>query len=516
MRRGDHRLRRLGLVALLVAAACGGEEVPPCPAMPSASEAPFLDATDLLGISFEHHLATEFCDLSDTIGGPGACIFDFDGDGRLDLYFVDRKGYANALYRNEGSSFRDVASERGADLVEVDAMGCLAFDHDSDGDLDLFVTANGPSRLLRNDAGFFTDVSEAAGIAGHAGFSVSAAAGDVDGDRDLDLFVARVVDLATCPEQCSLFPIACEAERNLLFINDGGVFREEGGVRGLVEAEPTLATLMVDVDRDGDLDIYAGNDMGLAFPDRLYRNDGSGHFTDVAQPLGLHAKGSDTMGVDVGDFDRDGNTDWLMSDFEDRPLRLLRCYDPSYPCSYEVVPDSLEHVKWGLGFVDFDHDGWLDVLVAGGHVAHLDGSPTRLFYQRDGEFVESVPRPGEALATPATGRGLSFGDLDGDGAIDAVVAVASARPRLLLNRAGAGHALTVGLDSLAAGARVTVTTEQGRLTEHALVGGGYAGSSDPRIHFGLGEQCDARVEVEYLDGRVDVVERARGEVRFVR
>ncbi|MBM4359975.1 MAG: CRTAC1 family protein [Deltaproteobacteria bacterium] len=506
-------MRRRWLGPLLALSACGGDEAPPCPSPPTPGDAPFIDATDALGIAFEHHLAS---DLSDTIGGPGACVFDFDGDGRLDLYLVDRAGHPNALYRNEGATFRDVTEESGASLVGIDGMGCLAFDHDADGDLDLLVTANGPSHLLRNDAGVFTDVTEASGLATHAGFAVSASAGDVDGDRDLDLFVGRVVDLASCPEQCSLFPIACKAQQNLLFINDGGVFREEAAARGLVEAEPTLATLMVDIDRDGDLDIYAGNDMGFAFPDRLYRNDGSGHFADAAQALGLHAKGSDTMGVDVGDFDRDGNTDWLMSDFEDRPLRLIRCYDPSLPCSYEVVPDSLDHVKWGLGLVDFDQDGWLDVLVAGGHVAHLEGNPTRLFYQRAGEFVESVPRPGEALATPATGRGLSFGDLDGDGAVDAVLAVASGRPRVLLNRAHAGYGLTVTLDPLAAGARVSVTTPRGRVTEHALVGGSYAGSSDPRVHFGLGESCDARVEVDYLDGRNVVVERARGELRLHR
>lgn len=514
--RGLRRQRLLGALLATLASGCGDMSVEPCPRAPSPGGQPFVDETSSRGIGFEHHLATEFCDLTDTIGGPGACVFDFDGDGRLDVYLVDRAGHPNALYRNEGAAFREVAAERGADLVDVDAMGCLAFDHDGDGDSDLLVTASGPSRLLRNDAGSFVDVSEESGLGKHGGFAVSAAAGDIDGDRDLDLFVGRVVDLATCPKQCSLFPIACEAESNLLFVNEGGVFEEEAKARGLVHAEPTLATLMIDVDRDGDLDLYAGNDMGFAFPDRLYRNDGSGHFVDAAVELGLHAKGSDTMGVDVGDFDRDGNTDWLTSDFEDRPIRLLRCYDPQLPCSYEVVPDSLEHVKWGLGFVDVDQDAWLDVLVAGGHVAHLDGSPTRLFYQRDGEFIESVPRPGEALATAATGRGLSFGDLDGDGALDAVLAVAGGTPRLLMNRAAAGHALVVELDSLAAGARVTARTSEATLTEHALLGGGYAGSSAPAIHFGLGQACSADVTVHHLDGRVVEVGDVRGRIRLDR
>lgn len=508
--------RRVAALGLGLVFGCGGERVEPCPAAPVPGPAPYIDSTTELGISFEHHLATDFCALTDTTGGPGVCAFDYDSDGALDLYFVDRAGHPNALYRNEGGRFRDVAAEVGATLVDVDAMGCVAFDHDADGDQDLLVTANGPLQLLRNDGGSFVNVSEAVGLADSDGFSVSASAGDIDGDGDLDLFVGRVVRLASCPAECHLFPIACEADRNLLLVNDGGVFREETELRGVRGEEPTLATLMVDIDRDGDLDLYVGNDMGFAFEDRLHLNDGTGHFTDAASAFGLGVKGSDTMGVDVGDYDRDGNTDWVMSDFSDRPVRLLRCYDPSLPCSNEVVPDSLEHVKWGTGFVDVDQDGWLDVVVASGHVATLDGSPLRLFYQRRGEFEESVPRPGEALATPATGRGLAFGDFDGDGAVDLALAVAGGPARLLLNRAASGHALTVELDSLAAGARVVATTPDGSVTEHAIIGGSYAGTSDPRVHFGLGERCEADVEVHYLDGRTVRRDLVRGNVRFER
>jgi len=507
---------RRGAFALGMLCACGGERSEPCPAAPSPGPAPYLDVTDDLGIDFEHHLATDLCELTDTTGGPGVCAFDYDGDGALDLYFVERAGHPNALYRNEGGHFRDVAAEVGAELVGVDGMGCLAFDQDLDGDLDLLVTANGPLTLLRNDAGTFQDVSEPSAVSKISGFAVSASAGDVDGDRDLDLFVGRVVKLDTCPAECKLFPIACESDTNVLLINDGGVFRDESAARGITGAEPTLATLMVDIDRDGDLDIYAGNDMGFAFEDRLYRNDGSGTFADAASAFGLGVKGSDTMGVDVGDYDRDGNTDWVMSDFSDRPVRLLRCYDSKLPCSNEVVPDSLAHVKWGTGFVDVDQDGWLDVVVAGGDVATLDGSPLRLFYQRNGEFLESVPRPDEALARRVTGRGLAFGDLDGDGAVDLALAVAGGRARVLSSRAASGHALQVELGTGDVGARVSATTPEGSLVEHAVIGGSYAGSSDPRLHFGLGAHCSADVEVRYLDGHVESRSAARGLVRIER
>jgi hypothetical protein len=507
---------RRAAFALGLLCGCGEERSEPCSSAPSPGAAPYVDVTEELGIAFEHHLATDFCELTDTTGGPGVCALDYDGDGALDLYFVDRAGHPNALYRNEGGRFRDVALEVGAALVDVDAMGCLAFDHDADGDLDLLVTANGPLTLLRNDGGTFKDVSVASGLATVGGFAVSASAGDVDGDLDLDLFVGRVVKLETCPAQCKLFPIACEAESNVLLVNDGGTFRDESEARGITGSEPTLATLMVDVDRDGDLDLYAGNDMGFAFEDRLHRNDGTGHFVDAASAFGLGVKGSDTMGVDVGDYDRDGNMDWVMSDFSDRPVRLLRCYDPTRSCSNEVVPDSLEHVKWGTGFVDVDQDGWLDVVVAGGDVATLDGSPLRLFYQRRGDFLESVPRPDEALAKRATGRGLAFGDLDGDGAVDLALAVAGGRARVLLSRAAAGHSLQVALGTQDVGAVVFATTPDGTLAEHAVIGGSYAGSSDPRLHFGLGEHCSADVEVRFLDGRVERRSSVRGLVRIAR
>ena len=460
-----------------------------------------MDATAALGIAASHHFATDFCKLSDTIGGPGVCLLDYDGDGDLDIYFVDRSGHANGLYRNDGATFAEVGKSAGVALEDHDSMGCLAFDYDGDGDLDLYVTANGPDRLLRNDDGVFHDVSAAVGLEAD-GFSISASAGDIDGDGDLDLFVGRAVKLATCPDECFLFPVACDADTNLLFENRDGAFVEVSEARGLSEAEPTLATLMFDQDGDGDLDLYVGNDMGVYFPDRLYVNDGKGTFVDQAFALGLDAPGTDTMGVDVGDFDLDGVSDMVITDFKDRPIRLFHCGDPAYPCSNDVVPDGLDYVKWGVGFVDFDNDVDLDLMVATGDVAYLDGDPTHLYFNQEGSFVE-VHRPASSpLSSKQVSRGLAFGDLDGDGDVDAVVANAGQAHQVLLNQTAAGHSLSVELDSLAAGARVTVSSAAGRITEHAVIGGSYAGSSDPRMHFGLGDACTCELSVRYLDGTV--------------
>ncbi len=493
------RRRGLVLAACCFTLACTGEEERACPGLPRPSPEVFVDATAELGIAATHHLATDFCELSDTIGGPGVCVLDADGDARMDVFAVDRAGHQKSLFLRRDAAFEEAAEERGLALSEVDAMGCLAFDFDGDADTDLLVTGNAGDRLMRNDGGMFSDATNESGLADDEGFSVSATAGDVDGDGDLDLFVGRVVSLASCPQQCSLFPIACEAARSLLYINEGGRFTERGEALGIVAHEPTLAALMFDFDYDRDVDLFVGNDMGIEFPDRLYENRG-GTFVDVAAARGLAGIGTDTMGVDVGDYDRDGLTDLIISDFSKRPIRLYHCYDSESPCSNDVLPDGLDYVKWGLGLVDFDNDGRLDVFVATGAVGKQDDvSPPHLYFQREG-FVEHVPREGEALAERGLGRGVAFGDLDDDGDVDAVVANAGGALRVLRNEAAAGQSLTVTLDSLAAGAVVRVTTESGTQTEHAVIGGSYAGSSDPRLHFGLGASCEADVLVQYLDG----------------
>ncbi|MSP25608.1 MAG: CRTAC1 family protein [Myxococcales bacterium] len=499
--RGLSVLGALGFAAH--ALGCGpADDRAACTAPPSASPELFVDATAELGVDARHHFATDFCELTDTIGGPGVCVLDADGDGLMDFFATDRAGHDKSLYLRRGDRFEESAAGSGLALTGLDAMGCVAFDYDGDADVDLLVTANGGDRLMQNDGGVFSDVTEARGFGEDTGFSVSATAGDVDGDGDLDLFVGRVVGLATCPDKCSLFPIACKAERSLLWINHGGHFTEDGLGRGIVHAEPTLATLMLDFDHDRDVDIFVGNDMGIAFPDRLYQNDGTGHFTDVAEARGLAGAGTDTMGVDAADFDRDGLTDLVVSDFSMRPIRLYHCYDASLPCSNDVLPDGLEYVKWGLGFVDFDHDGWVDLMAATGPVGVPDGTPTHLYFQRDGEFLEHHASPDEALGLRGVGRGLAFGDLDHDGDVDALLGNAGGPLRVLRNEAASGHSLVVTLDSLAAGAIVRVTTDTGTQTEHALIGGSYAGSSDPRLHFGLGQTCSADVSVAYLDGTV--------------
>ncbi len=503
--------RCLWLALALGLFACSEPETEqPCPPPPVPSDPLFVDGTDALGVDVTHHLQTDFCDLPDTVGGIGVCLFDYDGDGDLDMYFVDRAPEPNRLLRNDGDGFTDVTEESGAGLT-TDSMGCVAFDYDGDGDLDLYVTNVGPDVLLENNDGRFSDVTSAAGIDA-PGMGISATAGDMDGDGDLDLFVGQLVELSSCPDECLFPPLACsENQRNLLFENRGGTFVEVAVERGIDHAEPTLATLMYDFDGDHDLDIYVGNDMGAVFADRLYLNDGTGHFREAAEEYDLDAPGTCTMGVDAGDFDRDGRIDLVITDFEDRPLRFFRCYDPTRPCSNEVAPDGKDAVKWGVGFVDFDNDLDLDVYVANGEVRFWEEERNYLYFNDGaGRFTEHLPGSAEVLADLYVSRSVAFGDLDNDGDVDVVVTNAGDRAQVLLNQSAAGHSLHVALDSLAAGARVEVAPRGGtaRLAELALIGGSFASTNDARLHFGLGDACRADITVTYVGGETRVISDA--------
>lgn len=485
----------------------GETTTPPAPCdrpRPEAQSIPFEDRAASLGVDFVHHPATGLCDVVDTVGGPGVCAFDHDGDGDIDLYFADRAPYPNRLFRNDGDHFTDVTEESGAGLTD-DSQSCLAFDHDADGDLDLFVGNLGPDRLLRNDGGVFTDVTGEVGLV-EDGFTSSATAGDIDADGDLDLFVGHFVTPDTCPEPyCWPSPGSCQPEANALYVNDGGVFHEAAAERGITHLEPTLAALFFDLDADGDLDLFAGNDIGFKYVDRFYRNDGEGHFTEEGESAGLWLPGTDTMGVDVGDADGDGTLDLVVSDYEDQPIRLVRCPDPDGPCEMVGIDqESAASVKWSVALADIDQDADLDIFTSSGHVVIPDGYPGDAhqlhWNDGDGVFTAHVPGAGDPLAGKHLGRGAVLADLDGDLDLDVVIANLGGPAQVLVNQAAAGYGLLVELDTLSAGARVTASGGGVRRTEQALIGGSYDGSSDPRVHFGLGGACSVDVTVEWPGG----------------
>jgi hypothetical protein len=478
---------------------------------PTPGVTPFVDATAAVGLDFVHHHTEDFCTMADVIGG-GACLFDYDLDGDVDLFLTDRAPFGGRLYENDGGTFADVTADA-LPAETGDGIGCLAFDADSDGDLDLYLANNGADRLLRNDGGVFVDVTEAVGLV-QSGLSASATAGDLDGDGDLDLVVSQFVDVTSCGDTCPPKPDTCSPARDLIFENRDGQFVEIGLGSGVDGDDLVLATTMFDIDDDGDLDIYLGSDVGRTYPDRLYVNDGVDHFVDRAADLGLAWNGTgtnsgSTMGVTIGDYDRNGVLDVASSNFEGDPALLFKC-DEGPTCfdaalSGNDLGATRNFTGWALRFEDFDQDGWLDLFVANGRVIAPAAQPNLLLWSHEGHFAPHAAAPDDALALARNSRGAAFGDIDGDGDVDAVVASNGEAPQVLLNTSARGNYLLVELDTLSAGARVTVDLGDWRRTQPVLVGDGYLGSSDPRVHFGLGPACSVDVTIEWLDGTTRVL-----------
>jgi hypothetical protein len=481
---------------------------------------PFIDATESLGIDFVHHPAADSCTFAAAFNA-GVCLFDYDGDGWLDVYFLDSESHPNRLYRNQGgSSFRDVTEETGTGLT-LGSTGCLAFDADGDDDLDLYVGTMGPDRLLRNDGGVFVDATEAFGLV-EDGPTSSITAGDIDGDGDLDLFVGGNLDVSTCQPSCPAKIYTCGSTPSHLFVNDGGKFVDAGAERGVVLAEPVLATVMVDFDRDGDVDLYVGNDLGLSYDDRLYINDGTGHFVDRGEEIGIAVDGAgfggDTMGVAIGDYDRDGVFDMAVSNFEGQRAVVFHCRDPGPICvdtalEGDGLDSTIPTLNWAVGLVDFDNDGWLDLFLSNGllhdksippegQAPPLQPQKNQLFWNASGTFSEYAPGEGSAFAIERNHRGAAFGDIDNDGDVDIVVASNGQAPQVILNQAARGGSITVALEGQSIGALVSVTAAGSTLTQPIMAGGSFLGSSDPRAHFGVGDASSADVTVRWPDGRV--------------
>jgi hypothetical protein len=470
------------------------------------SRYPFTDISDTFGAAtVEHHLTRDFCDHVERSAPPGVCLLDHDGDGDLDVFTTDLEGSPNHLYENDGDKLVDVSAEVGLDEV-FDSIGCLAFDIDGDGDDDLLVTNNGPDQLYENVGGTFENVTERVGLVS-PDFSTSATAGDIDGDGDLDLFIGRFIDETSCDNGCFSSPHPCEPTADSLYDNRDGVFVDVTAERGDFADSQTLAVAFYDFDRDGDLDLYTGSDSSFFFPDHLYLNDGTGHFVDDTR-MGLGHNEASTMGLGLGDVDNNGVTDVAITDFMGFASPLYLCgWDDGAPhptCSETVIEwDSFRTVRWYVGLHDFDGDGNLDAFQTTGHVSFED--PRSLNYlawgDGSGAFHTYVPADdADPLAQIATSRGAVSGDLDNDGDLDLVVANAAGRPQILRNDVFSGRYLQVELDRRSAGARVQVVTDARHQYRDVIVGGGFLGTSDPRLQFGVGDAQVATVHVTWLDG----------------
>jgi len=505
------------------------------------------------GISFKHVNGASGQKFYIETMGSGACWFDYDGDGDVDLYAVNSAelpGYVggekpfNHLYRNEGGGrFTDVTAQAGVGDRGY-GMGCAAGDIDNDGDVDLYVTNFGPNVLYRNDGnGRFTDVTALAGV-GDPRWSASAAFGDIDNDGDLDLYVTNYLDFTLqnnkyCGRREPGYRAYCHPDEyngvpDTLYRNKGdGRFEDISASAGV--ADPIgkgLGVIFSDLNDDGWQDIYVANDKTVNF---VYLNRCDGTFKDITMTSGAGFSESGVpqagMGTDAADINGDGRMDLIVTnlDYETNELYLnngdLTFTDGTFVAGLGEV--NFLNVGFGVDFLDFDNDGDKDLLVANGHI--LDN--IRLFKDQvtyaqprsllandgSGRFKDATAEVGPRFAQPNVGRGLAVADMDDDGDLDFFVINSNREAELFRNdggndqRVGGGHWLLVKLRGTKSnrngiGARIRVMTKDASgmerwQTDEVRAGSSYLSQDDVRLHFGLGvsERAEA-VEVRWPSG----------------
>ena len=546
----------------------GDAAVSPDPSAAAPGEVWFVDRAREAGIDFVHFNGMSGAFHLAEIMAPGAALFDMDDDGDLDAYLVQGRMLGagrtlddalippppgappppgDRLYRNDpevlpdGSRvlrFTDVTAGSGLDAGAY-GMGVAAGDFDGDGRVDLYRTALGANQLFRNEGGgAFRDVSGRAGV-GDAGWGVSASFLDFDGDGRLDLYVGNYVAYDVADEESCFTPAGardwCAPESyppapDRLFRNrGGGVFEDVTARAGIDRAYgAALGVLAADFDGDGRVDIYVAND---GDPNQLWINTGDGTFTDQALLSGLAVNGGGeseaSMGLDLGDFDGDGDDDLFMTHVSAETNTLYANAGGGFwedrGAMIGLGAPSLPFTGFGTAWADFDNDGWLDLLVVNGAVQIVErlaaagepfplGQPDQLFRNLAGRgFEDFSARAGPALAASAVGRGAAFGDVDNDGDTDVLVANNNGPARLLINQVGQrnpwlGLRLAgAGGGRAAPGARVGVFRAEGPvLWRRAGADGSYASASDPRVLVGLGanERVTA-VRVEWPGGRIE-------------
>jgi len=466
--------------------------------------------------------------------GTGVAIFDYDNDGWPDIFLVNGtilesfpagKAPTNHLYHNNhDGTFTDVTEKAGLGRTGWGQGVCVG-DYDNDGWEDLFVTYYGKNVLYHNNGdGTFTDVSERAGVAGSGkAWGTGCAFVDYDRDGHLDLMVANYVDfdLSTTPapgERPSCLwkgvPVMCGPSglpwaKNTLYHNRGnGTFEDVTSKAHIDQTNGHYAFSVstLDFDDDGWPDIFVACDSTASI---LYHNNRDGTFSDVAVVAGAafneDGRAQAGMGSTVADFNGDGRLDIFKTNFSDDTSTLYRnngngtFEDVTYSAGLGL---HTQYLGWGAMFMDFDNDGWPDLLLVNGHVypevdkQHLGSSyqEPRILYHNNGNgtFTDISASAGPGITSASSSRGLAIGDLWNDGRLSAVISNMNAAPSLLVNQArSANHWVairTVGTKSNrdGIGARIAVKVGARTLVDEVRSGSSYSSNNDMRVHFGLG------------------------------
>ena len=528
-----------GFLPLLIACgACAGPSTDP----PVAGAAWFEETAVADGLVFNHVSGHEDRHLFPEILGGGAALFDMDGDGDLDAYLVQSGDVRNPgspagenrLFRNDGNAgFEDVTAASGAGDRGY-GMGVVVGDYDNDGDPDLYVTNFGSNVLLQNDTeGRFTDVTDLAGV-GHEGWGTSGAFLDYDNDGDLDLFVTNYVDWSvaieqTCYNRSGLndycLPTNYKAPgTDTFYRNEGdGRFTDVTEAAGFHTAFGNgLGVVTADFDRNGFQDLFVANDTMV---NQLWLNQDGVRFVDESLIRGCamdeHGKAKAGMGVAVADLDDDTDEDIIVVNLRGQTDSVFRNDDGMFRDAtgdLGLGQTSRWYTRFGIGLVDLDNDGYLDLYEANGRVVanaepeddDVYAEPNALFRGHPGgRFEHVLPQGGTAEPLIRTSRAAAFGDVDGDGGVDILV-VNRDRPAQLLRNIAPDRGNWVALRVLdrhgraAYGATVSVTLGERVLTRDVRAAYSYCASSDPTIHIGLGTATQADgVEVRWIDGAIE-------------
>ncbi len=525
----------------------------------SDSASSFRDVSREAGLSFVHASgASPEKHLVETMGSGGGFL-DYDGDGWVDVYLVNSGATPsspaappgrNRLFRNNGDgSFSDVTDQAGAGDPSY-GMGCVFADYDNDGDIDLYVTNLGPNVLYRNNGdGTFTDVSAAAGVADPL-WSASAAFGDYDGDGWLDLYVGNYLKFTFASHRrcysgellIYCFPHSYDGVPNTLYRNRGdGTFEranEKAGVTEEAQYSKSLGVLWLDLEGDGDLDLYVANDTTANY---VFRNAGNGVFEDVSllsggafNGMGMAQSG---MGVDAADLAGNGLYSIFVTNFSLQTNDLYwnngQGILTDHTLQSGLSQDSFLPLGFGANFLDFDNDGLLDLFVANGHVFDNINSinpsleyaqPNQLFRNRgEGRFEAVSAQSGPYFSRKNVSRGSAVADYNNDGRLDLLVTNNNQKADLLENRsAGNHHWLQLRLEGThcnrdGVGAKVLLEAGGRRLSQEVRAGSSYLSQSDLRVHFGLGAVTGVEsIEIRWPCGRRQAVPPPSGVDRVLR
>ena len=529
----------------------------------------FMDVAKQAGLTTWHHTAgTPKKEFILEAKGPGVCLLDYDNDGWLDIYLVNGSTYkaldgkeaapqAALFHNNHDGTFTNVTAKAGL-TNDRWGYGCAVGDIDNDGWPDIYVTNFGKNRLYRNNHdGTFTDVAEKAGVA-LGTWSAGATFGDYDGDGKLDLFVDGYIHYAGnqppvpgsknvknnfcqfrgTPVMCG--PRGLQGEHDHLFHNNGdGTFTDVSRKLGVSDPDGYygLGALFADVNNDGKPDLLVANDSTSNY---LYINKGNGTFEDQSLESGYALNGDGrevaNMGIAAGDYENNGHLDIVNTTFSDDYDVLFRndgkgnFTDVSYEAG--IAEPTIPFVGFGDGFLDYDNDGWKDLLIVNGHVyPNVDQHPdwgtsyaerSLLFHNlKNGKFALVPAVEGTGLAVVSVGRGAAFGDLFNDGKIDVVINNMDGVP-VLLRDVSPDHHHWVELQLIggpksprdAVGATVYLNADGIRQRGDVLSGGSYLSSNDLRVHFGIGDATTINsVDIHWPSGAKETL-KLRGVDRI--